>query len=180
MSNPLDVNCTAVKVDSNNKVVGIRLGITPVQGSKYELYRVRMRDEYEAGGQTVANCSVLDKNGVNTGLSVRMAWPSPGPQFTDSALPGNPNNQHMITNGFDANQKVGPLALYVGGHNAPDSDIVFGLGLPWNRHVSFDVVFKERGGVVVPPDPDEDARIAKLEAWAKQWSAQYPKGPQYV
>ena len=181
MANPLDPNCTEVKVDTNNKVVGIKLGITLVQNSQYELYRVRMRDEYEAGGQTIANCSVLDKNGVSTGIQVRMAWPGAGPTFTDSALPGNPNNQHMITNGFDATAKMGPLALYVGNHNQPISDIVFGLGLPWNRHVSFDVVFKEKGSVTLPPtDPDTDARIIALEEWALAVSAQYPEAPQYV
>lgn len=180
MTNPLDTNCTEVKVDANGKVVGVKLGITLVQNAKYEVYSVRLKDEYEANGDTVANCTVLDKAGIYTGLQVRMAWHGAGPLFEDSSLPGNPHNIHVITNGYDAWQKMGPLALYVGGHNAPISDIVFGLGLPWNRHVSFVVTFREKGVIVPPPPTDDTAeRIAKLEAWARDWSRNHPGGPQY-
>lgn len=180
--NPLDPNCTEVKVDANNKVVGVKLGITPIQDAKYEVYAVRLKDEYEANGETVANCSVLDKNGISTGLQVRLAWPGAGPLFENSALPGNQQNIHVITNGYDAWKSMGPLAIFVGGHNAPQSDIVFGLGLPWNRHVSFVVTFKEKGAVLPPPE-DELARLKaradKFEAWATAWSRNHPGDPIY-
>lgn len=184
MANPLNENCQAFRTDNSGKVVGVQLGITKVEGALYEVYSVRLRDEYEAVGQTIAACSVLDANGINTGLQVRMAWPGKGPMFQDSGLPGNPGNVHMITNGFNP-PNLGPLALHVGGFNASISDIVYGLGLPFNRHVSFDVVFKVKGAVIVDPtDPDEDEQLRKdvdsLMAWAEKMNLYYPQGPQYV
>lgn len=157
-NNPLAENCRAFKTDASGKVIGIKLGITPVANSRYEVYSVRLRDEYEAQGNTVARCRVLDKNNVDTGVAVRMAWPGQGPQFQESALPGNPSNEHFISNKFNPDHGVGPLALFVGQHNQPQSDIVYGLGLPAGHHVSFDITFRESAGdVVVPPtDPPTD------------------------
>lgn len=183
-TNPLDPNCQGFKTDTSGKVTGIQLGITKVENAKYEVYRVRMRDENEAAGQTIASCQVLDRNGINTGEQVRLTWPGKQPPFQDSGMPGNPNNVHMIANKFTP-PSLGPLALHVGGFNAPISDIVYGLGLPAGHHVSFDVVFREKGAVVVDPPPvdpptGDAARIAKLEAWARAISAKYPNGPQYA
>lgn len=178
MGNPLAANCQSFQVNANGQVIGVELGITPVAGAKYEVHSVRLRDEIEANGQTVAACSVYDAQGFPTGEQVRLTWPGKEPPFQDSGLPGNPNNVHVIANGYTP-PKLGPLALHVGGFNAPTSDIIYGLGLPFNRHVSFDVVFRAKS-IVVPPDPTEDARIAKLETWARAISARYPEGPQYV
>lgn len=182
MANPLHANCQGFKTDSNGMVTGIELGITKVLNAQYEVYSVRMLDEHEANGQTVAACSVLDRNGINTGQQVRLTWPGVTVPFQDSGLPGNPNNTHVIINGFSP-PKLGPLAMHVGGFNAPISDIVYGFGLPYNRHVSFSVVFREKGSGVPPVDPTDpttDARIVNLETWARAVSAKYPQGPQYV
>lgn len=176
----LEENCKGFQLDANGKVVGVQLGIYAVTGSRYEVYSVRLRNEYEAQGNTVARCQVLDKVGVNTGRSVRMAWPwNGGTSFDGSALPGNPSNEHFVSNKFFP-PNLGPLCLYVGAHNVPESDIVFGLGLPLGHHVSFDVVFRERGAVVIPPiDPpapdlaDVLRRLGRLErafdVLTKEW-----------
>jgi len=179
-TNPLAPNCQGFSQDASGKVTGIELGITKVENAKYEVYSVRLRDETEAVGQTIAACSVLDRNGINTGIQVRLAWPGKGPIFDDSGLPGNPNSTHVISNGFSP-PALGPLALYVGAFNAPISDIVYGLGLPFKHHVSFDVVFREKGSTIPvdPPPTDLAARVAKLETWARAISAKYPAGPQY-
>lgn len=181
-TNPLHENCQGFKTDAQGMVTGIELGITKVLNAQYEVYSVRMLDEHEANGQTVAACSVLDRNGINTGQQVRLTWPGVTPPFQDSGLPGNPNNTHVIINGFSP-PKLGPLAMHVGGFNAPISDIVYGFGLPYNRHVSFSVVFREKGSGVPPVDPpptgDDSARIAALVTWARAVSAKYPNGPQY-
>lgn len=180
-TNPLDPNCQGFKTDAQGRITGIELGITKVENAKYEVYSVRMRDENEAAGQTIAVCSVLDLNGINTGQQVRLTWPGATVPFQDSGLPGNANSVHIITNGFSP-PKLGPLALHVGGFNAPISDIVYGFGLPYNRHVSFDVVFREKSSGVPPVDPTDpttDARITALVTWAKAVSAKYPSGPQF-
>jgi hypothetical protein len=176
MGNPLDANCQAFKTDASGKVIGVELGITEVPGAKYIVHSVRLRDEIEANGQTIAACHVYDTSGLPTGEQVRLTWPGRKPPFNDSGLPGNPNNVHVIANGYTPPNQ-GPLALHVGSFNAPISDIVYGLGLPFNRHVSFDVVFKERS--LTPPDDTDAQRIAKLEAWARDWSRNHPGGPQY-
>lgn len=180
MTNPLDPNCQAFQLDASGKVKGVELGITKIDGAKYEVHSVRLRNETEANGQTVAACAVYDALGFPTGEQVRLTWPGKQPPFNGSGLPGNPNNVHVIANGYTPPNQ-GPLALHVGGFNAPTSDIVYGLGLPFNRHISFDVVFKEKSIVVPPPPDDTDRqRLDKLEAWARDWSRNHPGGPQYV
>lgn len=65
--------------------------------------------------------------------------------------------------------------------NVP-ADVIEGGGLPYNQHISwFATWVLESGAVVVPPvePPAQDARIAKLETWARAISAKYPGGPQY-
>lgn len=176
MSNPLAENCLGFKTDAQGRVIGVQLGITKIDGAKYEIHSVRLRDEIEANGQTIAACYVYDTSGLPTGEQVRLTWPGSKPPFADSGLPGNPNNVHVIINPYNPPNQ-GPLALHVGGFNAPISDIVYGLGLPFNRHISFDVVFKERS--LTPPDDTDKIRIDKLEAWARDWSRNHPGGPQY-
>lgn len=197
----LDPNCRGFKVDAAGKVVGVQLGITPwTQDRRYEIYSARLRDEYEANGQTIANCFVIDKNNIPTGIQVIMAWPGDRPPFDGNAYPGNPNNTHIIVNGY-APPKLGPLCLYVGTPDNPISDILYGLGLPNNRHVSFDVYFREIGDGT-PPDPGDleervtvlenrvddlevrtgsaEVRVDKLIVNAQAWSDYFPDGPQYV
>jgi hypothetical protein len=94
---------------------------------------------------------VLDANGVQTADTVLLAWPFPA--LGNVLRAGNPNGQHMITNGFNP-PDLGPLALFVGAADGtPISDIVGGLGLPWNRHVCFRATWRERA--LKPEDPGE-------------------------
>lgn len=173
MANPLDPKCQAFALNGAGQVVGVKLAIREVAGAKYVLKSVTLQDETTGQGTTVANCSVLNKEGINTGLLVRMAWPGAGPFWDASALPGNNDNRHMITNGYNPGvdgQNMGPLALFVGMQNNPESDVLYGLGLPMNRHISFTVVFQERGAVVVDPPTDGSMadvlrRLDLLEAW---------------
>ena len=125
----------------------------PNPSTLYELIRVELISEADAGGATVANCTVLDKEDIQTGERVYLAWPFPN--LTDKVLPGNANGQHMITNGFPAHDgTIGPLALYVGDANGQiNSDLIGGLGLPDNRHVCYRVTWRERGSVVDPGEP---------------------------
>ncbi|HNT76007.1 MAG TPA: hypothetical protein PKH77_13410 [Anaerolineae bacterium] len=170
MANPLDPKCQAFALNGAGQVVGVKLAIREVAGARYALKSVTLQDETTGQGTTVANCSVLNRDGINTGLLVRMAWPGPGPFWDASALPGNNDNRHMITNGYNPGvdgQNMGPLALLVGEQSAPESDVLYGLGLPMNRHISFTVVFQERGAVVVDPPADGELlkRVEALEAW---------------
>jgi len=170
--NPLDENCREFRVDGVGKVIGVKLGITPVAGSEYEVYSVRLDDEYEAQGQTIARCFVYDENRMITGLPVRLAWPGAGPTFSASGLPGNPNNVHMIVNKYWPPDS-GPLAVYVGReHNKPMSDIVYGLGLPMGRHVRYTVNFRKRGAVPIDPiDPGSAELQRQINALVQEVGA---------
>ena len=151
MNDPRAENCRGFTVNAEGKVTGVYLEVQPVPGARYALLRAELIDEVAAQGNIVATCAVLDANGIQTAENVYLAWPYPN--MTDKALPGNPSNQHMITNGYTP-PEVGPLALYVGDANgAPISDIIGGLGLPYNRHVCFRATWRERGAQQPPTDP---------------------------
>jgi hypothetical protein len=154
MDDPRAQNCRAFRVDAAGKVIGVELEYVPVPSARYELIQVVLIDETEAAGQTVANFTVLDKNGVQAYERVWLAWP--WPTMTDRSLPGNPNSQHMITNGYNPPDR-GPLAMYVGdtGGNTI-SDMVGGLGLPFNRHVCYYMTWRERGSVEPDPEPEPE------------------------
>lgn len=167
----LDQRCLEFRTDPSGKVIGVKLGITKIPNSKYEIAFVGFRTEEESRGQSIAQCSVLNREGINTGTPARLSWPGQGPTFEQSLLPGNPNNQHIIVNGYNP-PNMGPLAIHLGSKDAPESDIVYGLGLPYNRHVGYDIVFRERGVHVDPviDDPSSDLEslrkeVRELQLW---------------
>jgi hypothetical protein len=161
MADPRAENCRAYSQNSAGLVTGVELGITQVTNAKYEVYSVRLIDEATAAGNTIATCSVVDAKGISTGEQVRLTWPGKNVPFQDSGIAGNGQNVHVITNKFNP-PALGPLALHVGEFNIPTSDIVFGFGLAWGHHISFVVIFIEKGTVII--DPDIASRLAAIEA----------------
>jgi hypothetical protein len=159
MTDPRAENCRAFHVDAYGKVDGVELRVEPWPDTDYKLVRVELIGEEAAKGQTVATCIVLDENGIQTAEEVVLAWPWPG--LTAYAGMGNQNGQHMITNGFTP-PAIGPLALYVGHGLLNNSDIVGGLGLPFNRHVSYRATWRKRGAVTPPPPDDNTDAPADL------------------
>ena len=144
MIDPRAENCRGLAVDANGLVSGVELQFETRPETAYELLRAELIGEEAAKGQTVATCVVLDENGVQTAESVVLAWP--WPVLGNTGGMGNQNGQHMITNGYTP-PDIGPLALYVAGAQPGivNSDIIGGLGLPSNRHVSFRVTWRKRG-----------------------------------
>lgn len=165
-NDPRAENCRGVAA-YGGQVTGVELVFRPMPSTQYELLRAELIDEAAAAGNTVANCVVLDKNGVQTGERVWLAWPWPE-LGAGRMLPGNPNNQHMITNGYTP-PNLGPLALYVGdSEGEPISDVIGGVGLPWNRHVCFRMTWRERGTVEPEPDPETDPDNAEVVALLRE------------
>lgn len=163
MADPRAENCRALKVSTSGLIEGVELVYRPLPSSKYELRRVELIDEQGAQGETVAACVVLDRDGIETGEKVWMAWAWPELDG-GRLLPGNVEGRHMITNGYDPTKGVGPLALYVGdAQGEPIGDVIGGLGLPWNRHVSFRAVWVERGATGAP---ESDAGEGEVGAGA--------------
>lgn len=151
---PRAENCRAFRME-NNKVVGIELVHEPKPDTTFFLKRVRLIDENEAKGQTVANVTVLDKDGIPAFGPVVLGYPYP-PGLEKGLYPGNANRpaQHVVSNKFDPNVKVGPLCIYIGAVGEPDSAIIGGIGLPHGHHVSFEMVYQMRSDDPVDPEPD--------------------------
>lgn len=143
---PLAENVRGFRVDGAGKLVGVQMGIHRVAHPVYRVRRVRLLDEYEAQGQTVAFCSVID-DGIPTPKPVIMAWPwgryRDSGAWDNSAPAGNPNNQHTVASQFVA-PGPGPLCFLIGNPGAPESDIVYGAGqVAGYGHISFEIVFEK-------------------------------------
>lgn len=145
---PRAENCRGFARDAGGRVIGVDLAVDVRSATRYALKRVELIDEISAQGNCVATCTVLDGDGFAIGQPVFLAWP--WPNLTEFALPGNMNGQHPITNGYIP-PAVGPLALCIrDADGGIISDVVGGLGLPLNRHVSYRAIWQERSG-----DPDD-------------------------
>lgn len=169
-TDPRALNCRGLTQNPQGQITGVELRVVPRPNTCYELIRVELIDEPSAQGNTVATCAVLTTEGIQIAQPVSLAWPFP--DLTEFALPGNPNNQHMITNGY-APPNLGPLALCIRENNIIISDIVGGLGLPWNRHVSYRATFQERLPDS-PPDNDDDPDIPDtdtMDLWQREVAA---------
>lgn len=143
---PLAENASGFRVDGYRRIVGVQMGIHRVAHPTYRVRRVRLIDEYEAQGRTVAFCSVYE-DGIQIHKPVIMAWPwgkfLGGGGWDESAPAGNPNNQHMVASKFVA-PGPGPLCFLIGNPGAPESDIVYGAGqVSGYGHISFEIVFEK-------------------------------------
>lgn len=145
MPDPRTPNARAYHA-TNGMCDGVELVYVERPSAMYALVLAELIGEAEAAGNTVATCTVLNKDGLQVGERVWLAWAWPE-LGAGKLLPGNPNGQHMVVNGYDAAAgKIGPLGLYVGdGQGNQLSDLIGGVGLPNNRHVCYRFVWKERG-----------------------------------
>jgi len=151
MGNPLNANCQGFALDSNGKVVGVRLTYFPDASAQFELISCALIDERAAQGTTIATVEVLDKNNITTYVRCALCYPwdtwAVGAKFQNALLPGNAHvpYEHVITNGYNPPNR-GPLAIAIINANGNViSDVIAGLGLPLNRHVGYHIVFRERG-----------------------------------
>ena len=144
-----------MQVNAEGKVTGVELVYVPIPSANYQLVRVELIDEIAAMGNTVASYDVWTADGIQAGEKVWLAWVFP--DLSNLGLPGNPDRKHMITNGYNP-PVIGPLAMFPGDKDGnPIGDVIGGLGLPGNRHVGFQMTWRERTVVVGPePDPDVD------------------------
>jgi len=168
MNDPRTTNCRGFALDAQGRVIGVELQVDVRPLTRYELLRVELLDEITAQGNTVATCVVLDRDGIAIGQPVSLAWP--WPDLTDYALPGNPNNQHMITNGYSP-PASGPLALCLRENGVIISDVVGGLGLPFNRHVSYRATWRERSPAA-PDQPDDGDDLPSDDAFLAVYTRQ--------
>ncbi|MCB0062142.1 MAG: hypothetical protein KDE19_08510 [Caldilineaceae bacterium] len=151
MTDPRSENARQFATEGG-KISGVELAYIPVADSKWELIQASLIDEVSAQGTTIARVIVKDKEGIDAQVSCFLAWPwdrwqAPSP-FQNKLLPGSANYpyEHVIINKYDAPSSRGPLAIYIGDRDGNVlSDVIGGLGLPHGHHVSYHLVFRERG-----------------------------------
>jgi len=155
MSDPRFVNAREFLADSWGRVIGVMLTVIPVTGARYEVDQVRLIDEVEAAGRHVVQVEVLDRDGMRVcGHRAILVWPWhpcdmdlvegldqvrwPLARCSPYELPLD----HMYDPSMD---RQGPVAVQVVDEDGRRiSDVVAGLGLPSGRHVSYDIVYRER------------------------------------
>jgi len=171
-----DPDLNAVRVE-NGLVLGVKCGVqlaNPDPGDIYfQLISATFIDEVEASGQHNVYVDALDENGHRlNGLVVEHGWPwERYPQYDDvvtDTVFGDHLAQWGLYAGYDANKvPCGPYWVQIPGAK---SDVFYGLGLPWNRHVSYVAVFQRKLATAPPPlitDPLEGIRNAA-------WNALFP------
>jgi hypothetical protein len=168
-------NCRAF-VERDGLIMGVELihRINPT--ALFRLLRVDLLDERAngVGGPTIANVAMVDAAGLAV-MTARVALCYPwtpefaGLRFENALPPGNPAYpyQHIITNGYWP-PALGPLAIAVlDADGNIISDVIGGLGLPKNHHVSFAMTFREVGAPDVEPgEPggDYSEQLANIES----------------
>lgn len=190
MGDPRAANCKAYS-DLDGKVTGVMLEHIPVPDARFELVRVDLIDEASAANQQIASIHVLDAQHLPTPARVYLAWPWHNwmyPQrFEEMGLPGNPNipYQHVISNGYIP-PLLGPTAIFVGDASGNViSDVCGGFGLPFNRHVCYSLIFRERVVEELPgarPLPSEETATDaptladKVRWWMEEYVRQSERG----
>lgn len=151
MADPRAANCKAY-ADQGGMVTGVELQYVEVPAAKFQLINANLIDEQAAAGQTIAWYNVLDKNNVPLySEKVYLAWP--WPTLSDGKLLSGAPGQHMMSGLPYDLPNIGPGEIHIENEQGQlISDRIGGLGLPNRHHVSYQLTFKERGGVV--PDPD--------------------------
>lgn len=155
-------NNTKKFTTENGLVTGIELQVYDVPNQEYVISHLRLIDEEEANGRTIAYCSSTDGRGD---FYLSFPWRPGDTNFQNSIAVGGSNGQHVITNGYSP-PDLGWLAIHMG--KKPISQIVGGLGLPFNRHVSFEIVFTPKDSIV-PPSTDLEARVLRIENFLNSW-----------
>lgn len=150
-------NTQEFKVDSAGKVIGVKLQIKDIPGQQYKVSHLRLIDEYESNGRTVAYCSVNDGRG-----DIYLTYPFDS--FQNYLSSGGNKGEHVISNSYNPNN-LGPLSICVG--RPCISQLVMGLGLPAGRHVSYEIVFSPVSEIIVPSNLEE--RVARIENFLRSF-----------
>ena len=169
-----DPDLSAVRVEGD-RVLGVACGIRLAQGLApgdvyYRLVSAAFIDEIEAQGRHSISVDVIDEAGRRLdGAQVYHGWPTHLlPEYDTRVVAtifGGVLAHWDLYAGFDAWQVVGPYWVQCAGG---PSDLFYGAGLPWNRHVCFAVAFQrtvwqaEQPPVDPPVDPPANGQIVTL------------------
>lgn len=127
------------KTNSDGKVIGVECGIINRIGYSSVQYEIsaRLMDEDESNGRHAIYFSTDSDEPVivQVGWPFKI-WPRYDDMITIEVHPGETRDFPIFAN-FDPEKEVGPYWIKIEG----DSDLLYGIGLPYNRLVSFEVKF---------------------------------------
>lgn len=159
----------------DGKIMGLKAGVLAAgaqPGQTYfRLVSAMFIDEVDAKGQHVLSVDVVDENGRRLdGTKAEHGWPWEQWPAKDESVVDTVYGAHLAQWGiyaeYDPGKKeYGPYWVRVQG--AP-SDVFYGMGLPWKRHVSWALVFQRTVKAQPEPEPDPDApwtEQLRNEAW---------------
>ncbi|MEA3338031.1 MAG: hypothetical protein U9R25_19245 [Chloroflexota bacterium] len=174
-----DENLNELRVDGG-QISAVKCGVLPASeaynledGEQYfQLISANFINEIDARGQHSLYVDVVDENSNRLdGTTVVHGWPWKKWPDEDEHVSEKIFGAHLANWGIYANydpnkEEYGPYWAKVDGK----SDVFYGMGLPWNRHVSWSLVFQRavagdsRGDISPPPAPDESVVVKKLES----------------
>lgn len=132
-------------VDKSGRVTGVHLTVHDLPTSPFKATLVSVLGEDRSGGQTVARIKVVDDSGSGLRPVLFTGYRGNTESF-DEMIEVN-GYVAVIASKFDP-PNLGPLAIgLVDQYGRMQSDLVGSLGLPWGRHVSFDIEFVRRDEV---------------------------------
>jgi hypothetical protein len=147
---PDAVNCPWVSVQPCGVAVGGCSTVMPC----WRLVDFVFQDEEQSGGRHNIYITVLDESGApKSGIQAHQAWPDGD---TSQATLGGVTDFGVYGGPFYPDRgEVGPYQVYIEARNK--SDVVAGMGLPANRHVSYLLTFRWTTAAPAPaPAPAGD------------------------
>lgn len=149
----IDKNTKEFRV-TDGYVTGIKLEIITPPSYQYEVDILTLINERDSRGKTIATCYVDGRE-----HRCYLGYPLSREGNFQNILNPNDKNEHIITNGFDPLNTLGPLSIFVGDNNKRCiSQIITGFGLPLGHHVCFVVGFK-KVSVIKPPIEDTEELV---------------------
>lgn len=146
-----DPDLNGLRVEGD-KVLGLKCGLLPIEHNSqlqpgqvfFRLISASFIDELAAQGRHTVTVDVLNEEGRRLdGAVVLHGWPWNRWPAHDEAMQATVYGAELAQWGVYANYdpnrvEFGPYWVKVDGA----SDVFYGFGLPWNRHVCFTVVFQ--------------------------------------
>lgn len=131
--------------EDTGKVLGVHLTVHERADTAFKCASVRVLGEEEARGQTVARVSFEGDLNDGVFLGLLTGYSGSGDRFAERLALSN--WEAVITNKFNP-PNLGPLAIaLITEDGVIVSDVVGSLGLPYGRHVSYEISFRWRGSV---------------------------------
>lgn len=153
----LDPRCPWVTVERTSQVPAWRL-----TGFRYQ-------DENQSGGNHHIFYTVLDERGTPvSGVTAWLKWLDAAPDEAKTPILGGTGNIPLFGGPFYPDRgQVGAYRCYI---ESPDeSDVVWGMGLPVNRHVNYLVTFQLV--VELPSEPVTETNVLGRMARALRLAA---------